>query len=410
MATTTAPRPADVLRAPGMARTYGTSLIARLPMGAHGLVLLLFVHQLTGSYALGGAASGAFALALALSSPPLGRLIDAFGQTRILVPLAVAQAALHVALAAAPRGTPAALLLAGAVAIGLCMPPMSAAARALWSELIDRTLLPSVYALEAAVLEAVYIVGPLLIVGAIGSVSLRLALVVNGTCVLVGTLWFAASRQSRSWRGSGPVRRHWAGPLAAGQVRVLLVAISLFGLAIGAMEIGVAAVTAAAGAPSAAGPVLAASGAGSLVGGLLASRAAAPERPARRLAWLLAAFALLMLPWLVAPSPWWLGVAVFAASLPIAPALATSTALIGDWAPPGTVTEAFTWNGTSLTAGLAAGSAATGLLANSAPRAPFAIAVAAMALAAVWTLQLCRPSQLQRGIGAPAGTTESFGE
>src|SRR4051812_44041067 len=81
MATTTAPRPADVLRAPGMARTYGTSLIARLPMGAHGLVLLLFVHQLTGSYALGGAASGAFALALALSSPPLGRLIDAFGQT-----------------------------------------------------------------------------------------------------------------------------------------------------------------------------------------------------------------------------------------------------------------------------------------------------------------------------------------
>jgi hypothetical protein len=94
-AATTAPRAREILRAPGIGRTYGTSLIARLPMGAHGLVLLLFVSQLTGSYALGGAASGAFALSLALSSPPLGRLIDRHGQTRVLVPLALAQAAVH---------------------------------------------------------------------------------------------------------------------------------------------------------------------------------------------------------------------------------------------------------------------------------------------------------------------------
>ena len=118
MATTSAPRATSVLRAPGMARTYGTSLIARLPMGAHGLVLLLFVHQLTGSYALGGAASGAFALSLALSSPPLGRVIDAFGQTRVLVPLAFAQAAVHLALAAAPGGPRGELLHAGGFAHG----------------------------------------------------------------------------------------------------------------------------------------------------------------------------------------------------------------------------------------------------------------------------------------------------
>src|SRR3954465_5401035 len=92
-----------VLRTPGVARTYGTSLIARLPMGAHALVLLLYVQSLTGSYALGGAAAGPFARAPALSAPPLGRLIDRHGQTRVLVPLALAQAAVHGALAAAPR-------------------------------------------------------------------------------------------------------------------------------------------------------------------------------------------------------------------------------------------------------------------------------------------------------------------
>src|SRR5215213_9864201 len=259
--------PRAILSTPGIRRTYGTSLVARLPMGAHGLVLLLFVHQLTGSYALGGAASGAFALSLALSSPPLGRLIDRHGQTRVLVPLALSQGVVHTALATAPHATPPALLLAGAVAVGLLLPPMAAAARALWSDLLDRDALPAAYALEAAVLEAVYIVGPLLIVGVIATVSLRLALLVNGACVLVGTLWFASSRQSRRWRGASEVERHWSGPLASRAVRVLLVAVGLFGVAVGAMEIGVAAVTSAAGTPSAAGPVLAASGAGSLIGG-----------------------------------------------------------------------------------------------------------------------------------------------
>jgi MFS family permease len=384
MAVAAVTSPRAILRAPGIRRTYGTSLIARLPMGAHGLVLLLFVHQLTGSYALGGAASGAFALSMALSSPPLGRLIDRHGQTPVLVPLAFAQGAVHLALATAPSDTPAALLLAGAMLTGLLLPPMSAAARALWSDLLDRDVLPAAYALEAAVLEAVYIVGPLIIVGVVASFSLRLALIVNGACVLIGTLWFASSRQSRRWRGDADVERHWAGPLSSRAIRVLLVAVGLFGVAIGAMEIGVAAVTSAAGTPSAAGPVLAASGAGSLIGGLLAGRFPATDRPARRFTWLFLALTVGMVPWALAPTPFWLGVAVFVGSIPLAPALATSSAMIGEYAPAGTVTEAFTWNGTSLSGGLAIGSAATGALANGAPHAPLAIAAAVMLLATLW--------------------------
>ncbi|HET8757071.1 MAG TPA: MFS transporter, partial [Solirubrobacteraceae bacterium] len=178
--------------------------------------------------------------------------------------------------------------------------------------------------------------------------------------------------------------RHWAGPLASRAVRVLLVAVGLFGVAVGAMEIGVAAVASAAGTPSAAGPVLAASGAGSLIGGLLAGRFPASDRPARRFTWLFLALAAGMVPWALAPSPFWLGVAVFVGSIPLAPALATSSAMIGDYAPAGTVTEAFTWNGTSLSAGLAIGSAATGALANHAPHAPLALAAAIMLLATLW--------------------------
>jgi MFS family permease len=104
----------------------------------------------------------------------------------------------------------------------------------------------------------------------------------------------------------------------------------------------------------------------------------------RRLAVLLLALGIAMAPWALAPAPWWLGVAVFVASVPIAPALASASALMSDWAPAGTVTEAFTWNGTALAAGLAAGAAGTGALANATPWAPLALASAAILVAAAW--------------------------
>ena len=44
----------------------------------------------------------------------------------------------------------------------------------------------------------------------------------------------------------------------------------------------------------------------------------------------------------------------------------------------------FTWNGTSLSGGLAIGSAATGALANGAPHVPLALAAVIMLLATLW--------------------------
>ena len=128
----------------------------------------------------------------------------------------------------------------------------------------------------------------------------------------------------------------------------------------------------------------------------------------RRLALLLAAFGAGTLLWLVAPAPWALAVAVAVASLPMAPAFATSSALIGEWAPPGTVTEAFTWNGTALTAGIAASSAATGALANAWPRAPFAVAAASLVLAAVWAA-VCHLRRVGESEPAAAYDVEQLG-
>src|SRR3954453_22855179 len=81
------PRPGFVaaLRASGAAAPFVASLVGRLPMGAVGLVIILRTHEITGSFAAGGAASVADALALGPIAPVVGRLIDLRGQTRVLL-------------------------------------------------------------------------------------------------------------------------------------------------------------------------------------------------------------------------------------------------------------------------------------------------------------------------------------
>jgi MFS family permease len=72
-----------ILRTPRVLSLFVASCVARLPMGAFGLLLVLHTQQLTGSYAKGGLASGAYALSLGLTNPLLARLVDRRGQTLV---------------------------------------------------------------------------------------------------------------------------------------------------------------------------------------------------------------------------------------------------------------------------------------------------------------------------------------
>ena len=74
----------SVLRVPGVLALFVTSCVARLPMGALGLLLILHTEELSGSYAQGGVAAGAYMLALGVSNPLLGRVVDRRGQTLVL--------------------------------------------------------------------------------------------------------------------------------------------------------------------------------------------------------------------------------------------------------------------------------------------------------------------------------------
>ena len=107
-------------------------------MGAIGLLLVLHTQALTGSYAAGGLAAGAYALALGLSNPVLGRVADRRGQTLLLRAGAPVAAAAIVAVALLPAGAPQGAIVACAVVAGLAQPPVGACMRALWPTLLPR--------------------------------------------------------------------------------------------------------------------------------------------------------------------------------------------------------------------------------------------------------------------------------
>jgi predicted MFS family arabinose efflux permease len=377
-----------LLATAGVGRLLGASLLARLPAAAVGLLVLLRARELGGSYALGGVAAGALAAAMAISAPALARIADQRGQRAVLLRSAVVAAAALAGLAALPAGAPGAALVALAVVTGLAHPPLSACARALWARLLpDPAQRHAAFSLESALLEVTYLAGPLVLVGVLASRSAALALAVCAAILLLGTAVFASHPATRRHDAAhAPGRRGAALRLPA--VRTVLAVQGALGISFAALEVAVTAFATEHGAPSATGPLLAAWGAGSLLGGLAAARAAAPGDPARRLATLLAVMAVADAAVLAAGGlgVFALGAGLLVAGAAIAPAFALVGGILGDAAPPGSVTEAQAWVSTGIAVGIAAGSALAGASVDAAgPAAAFLLAVAGATAAAVTT-------------------------
>jgi MFS family permease len=82
---------ARILRMPGVATIVAATVVGRLPIGISGLAILLYVQEVSGSFAAAGACAGALALGSAAGAPLQGRLIDWRGE-RALLPLAFVHA------------------------------------------------------------------------------------------------------------------------------------------------------------------------------------------------------------------------------------------------------------------------------------------------------------------------------
>jgi MFS family permease len=393
----------DVLRAPGALSLFATSCVARLPMGALGLLLVLHTQQISGSYARGGLASGVYAISLAASNPLLARIVDRRGQTTVLRIGAPLCAAAIVVLALLPDGAPLGAILAGAAAAGMFQPPVGACMRALWPVLLDGAdRRHAAYALEGVVLEIVYICGPVAIVAGIGSWSTAAALLACGGFLLVGDLAFSAHPISRGWRPHAAIARDLTGALRGRGVRVLIAVFVLCGLAVGAVEVVVPATLDATGHRELTGLLLGVWGVGSMLAGLAIGHVGAAPDPPRRLTLLLVAWGAGHALIGASGAPAALAVALLIAGATIAPMFVSANGMLDDLAPPGTLTEAFTWTSTGIAVGIAAGSALSGVLVEAASPALAMVLLSGGAVLAALVVRATSAGPLRAAAPVPA--------
>jgi MFS family permease len=381
-----------VLSVPGSVRLAASALLARLPQGMAPLAILLLVRAATESYAVAGAAVGAYALCNAGCAPLQGRLVDRFGRISVLVPSALAQATslLALTLCARVQAAGAVLVVLSAFAGGFA-PPVAPAVRAVLRDVFhDAALLDSAYALDSVLQEVAWISGPLVVAIAIAATSPSGAVILLGALYVVGTVLFVRSPLARRAERRAPGRRTPA--LASPQLRMLLAPVTLTGIGFGAIEVGLPALALHTGSRPASGLLLAIWSLGSLAGGLWYGARVWSTPLASRYRLMLGLAIVLNAPLIIARTIPAGVVCSLLAGATIAPMFSCQYALVSRTVAAGSETEAFTWVSAALIGGVAIGSALAGATVEPAGvSGPFLLALVASTLAAAISFRVHEP-------------------
>lgn len=352
-------RLALVLRNPGTTRLVTAALIGRVPDSISATAIVVLARSETGSYSAAGLAAGAFGLGSAISAPVAGRALDRLGQRRVLPVLAVAFAAALGGLTAAAARLGDAGLAALALAAGLVRPPIEAGLRAAWPGLVQADQLDSAYALDSTLQELIWIGGPLLLAGLLTTGDPWLPLLACAVLCVAGTAGYATSPRLPAGRSAATPSRS---PLRSARLRVLLAATICYGGAAGILNVALVAYASWHGGAGWAGVLIAVWGAGSLAGGLFYGSRTWTAPVHWRAVSCLALFSIALLPLAAAPSLPVLALLMIPLGLPLSPWLGSLSASVQAAVPAAVVTEAFTWTFAVITAGMAGGSAAAGLI------------------------------------------------
>jgi predicted MFS family arabinose efflux permease len=140
---------------------------------------------------------------------------------------------------------------------------------------------------------------------------------------------------------------------------LVVVMVGLGGL-FGASEVVTVAYAAAEGSPGAAGWMLAAMAAGSLIAGLVTGAVTLRQQPAARVRWGATALAASVAPLVLLPNTASVAFLLFLAGLSIAPTLVASVSIVERSVPPARLTEGIAWVTAGIVSGVAPGSAVAG--------------------------------------------------
>ena len=361
-------------------RPFLLAALARLTLSMTPLGILILVEGERGSYALAGLVSGVYAVGAALGTPLWGRLMDRFGQLRVLLPTTLTSAVLLAVLAlATTRGAADHVLVAVALGVGLSYPAIGPALRSSFRIVLpDREARRVAFALDATSVELAFVCGPLLLSALLLPRVAALPLLVTAGLLLAGGVGYCLTGVAR--RANAATQRAAAGhdattaadgprsALAATGVPVVLAVMLVISIGFGQLDTSMAGTAnLALGSTERVGILFAAIAGGSTIGGLAYGARSWSLSEARAVPRLLAVFALLLavLAVLLATGTSNLAVllpVLFLTGLTIAPTLIMQQALLDQLVPPARLNEAQAFLSASNTAGAALGTAVAGVV------------------------------------------------
>ncbi|PIM69730.1 MFS transporter [Streptomyces sp. JV178] len=347
--------------APGTKGFTAAGFIGRMPLSMMGIGVVTMISQLTGRYGLAGALSATIALSAAVLGPQISRLVDQYGQRRVLRPATlVALTAAAGLLGAAHFGWPDWVLYVCSAGIG-CVPSLGAMTRARWAALYRGTpRLHTAYSFESVVDEVCFIFGPIISIGLSTAWFPEAGPLLAACFLAVGVFWLTSQRATEPAPHPREQQGRGRSALRSSGLQVLVATFVATGAIFGAVDVVTVAFAEEQGHKAAASVVLAVYAAGSclagVVFGLMRFSGAAELR------WLLGVcgMAVSMIPLLLVGNLPFLAVALFVAGLSIAPTMITTMSLIEEHVPRAQLTEGMTWVSTGLAVGVALGSSVSG--------------------------------------------------
>jgi MFS family permease len=349
-----------VLRRPGALPFSTVGFVARLPMAMVTLGIVLLVADRTGSYQQAGTVSATFLLANAGCALVQARLIDRWGQARVLAP-AVLLSTIGLAglIAGVEEGASRTWTHACAALAGAALPQIGACVRARWVHLVDDTELSTALAYESVLDEVVFIVGPALVTVLATAVHPAAGLAFAALASAAGTAILVCLRGTQPpVTAPGRGRTRVALPWRA--IAPLVACAFAMGVLLGGAEVATVAFAESRGSTGLSGVLLSVWALGSLLSGIVVGALAPRSSAATRFRRCTVALGVLVLPLPFVSSLVGVGVCLFVSGCAISPTLVAAFARIAEVVPASRMTEGITVFTTGLGAGLAPGAGVTG--------------------------------------------------
>ena len=352
---------ATLLRTPGAKGFVLAGLLARLPVSMTAIGIITMLSELNASYTLAGGVAAVFTLSCAIIAPRISRLVDRYGQSKVL-PYAATIALISVLslLAVAYWELPSWLLFVFAV-LGGFTPNMSAMVRARWTEIYrGKPELQTAYALESVLDELCFIVGPPLSVGLCVGLFPEAGPLLAMLFLALGVTAFVVQKKTEP--AVSDVEVYNASVFRLTMVKTLTLLMIFLGIIVGTIDVASVAFAKAQNMPASASLVLSFYAVSSCAAGLLFGMMQFKLSLAKRLMIASIATMLSSIPLLMVWNITSLSLTVFVAGFFFSPTMITAMSLIEENVPDEQLTEGLTWLLSGLGIGVALGAAMVGFV------------------------------------------------